>query len=377
MHAMEQTSGGPEWWRIMQITFAYIGTVVGAGFATGQEILQFFTQFGWVAFFTISIASLLFVVCGAKLMLLSRRIRARSYEDLNIYLFGARWGQAMSYITLLILLAVTGVMLAGAGAIFEEQLQWSYQLGLLLTLSLTFLVLKKGMTAILSINSVVVPTMLLFALILVYTTLTGPESTRWLELVSDHSLSVTWLAPILYVSFNLWMAQAVLVPLGATIENKRTILYGCAGGGIGIGLLILVAHYSLAPIMPGVRQFDIPMSHVIADHGFFIQILFMFILFSEIFTTLIANVFGLSLQLRQKWKWRAAPTHLFVLLICFIISQFGFKALLGFLYPLFGLLGLLWFVQLMLVRKQHPPTQQLNLSPLSSSSKPPEARRTT
>lgn len=27
--------------RVLQIAFTYIGTVVGAGFATGQEILQF------------------------------------------------------------------------------------------------------------------------------------------------------------------------------------------------------------------------------------------------------------------------------------------------------------------------------------------------
>ena len=28
--------------RVLQIAFTYIGTVVGAGFATGQEILQFY-----------------------------------------------------------------------------------------------------------------------------------------------------------------------------------------------------------------------------------------------------------------------------------------------------------------------------------------------
>lgn len=29
--------------RTLQIAFTYIGTIVGAGFATGQEILKFFT----------------------------------------------------------------------------------------------------------------------------------------------------------------------------------------------------------------------------------------------------------------------------------------------------------------------------------------------
>jgi uncharacterized membrane protein YkvI len=336
-----------EWWRTLQITFAYIGTVVGAGFATGQEILQFFTQFGWVASLTMLLATLLFVLCGARLMLLSRKIRAKSYEDLNVYLFGRRLGQAMSLFTLVILLAVTGVMLAGSGAIFEEHLQWSYQIGLLLTLTLTFFVLKKGMDAIISINSFVVPLMLLFGIIIVVTTIDAPLTGRWLSISSDHSLGIAWLAPLLYVSFNLWMAQAVLVPLGANIKKRRTIIMGSVGGGLGIGLLIWIAHFAMSPLMPGVRQFDIPMAQVIDNHGWLVQMLFLFILFAEIFTTLIANVYGLSLQLQNRLRLRQQTIILLILLACYVMSQFGFKELLSFLYPLFGLLGLVWFAKLM------------------------------
>jgi len=32
--------------RILKIGFAFIGVIVGAGFASGQEILQYFTSFG-------------------------------------------------------------------------------------------------------------------------------------------------------------------------------------------------------------------------------------------------------------------------------------------------------------------------------------------
>lgn len=33
-----------------RIAMAYVGTVVGAGFATGQEIIQFFTCYGYSSF---------------------------------------------------------------------------------------------------------------------------------------------------------------------------------------------------------------------------------------------------------------------------------------------------------------------------------------
>lgn len=31
-----------------QLAFVYVGTVVGAGFATGKEIVEFFVRFGWI-----------------------------------------------------------------------------------------------------------------------------------------------------------------------------------------------------------------------------------------------------------------------------------------------------------------------------------------
>jgi hypothetical protein len=34
----------------MKCAFAYVGTVVGAGFASGQEILRFFTVYGGYSF---------------------------------------------------------------------------------------------------------------------------------------------------------------------------------------------------------------------------------------------------------------------------------------------------------------------------------------
>lgn len=34
------------WKAALQIAFTYIGTVVGAGFASGKEIVEFFVQYG-------------------------------------------------------------------------------------------------------------------------------------------------------------------------------------------------------------------------------------------------------------------------------------------------------------------------------------------
>src|SRR5690606_34805973 len=140
----------------------YIGTVVGAGFATGQEILQFFTKYGSVALLTILLSTALFIWLGTKVMLLAHDIQAASYEDVNKHLFGQKWGARFSLLMLVELFSVAVVMLAGAGAVFREQLGLSLLLGICITLLLGYVVIMGGMKGIMGVNSVVVPMMLLF-----------------------------------------------------------------------------------------------------------------------------------------------------------------------------------------------------------------------
>src|SRR5690606_3417132 len=104
-----------DWIKALQIAAIYMGTIVGAGFATGQEILQFFTRFGNWGTYAIMMATFLFIWLGYKVMLLANQIKAKSYEDLNIALFGNKLGFVISMFMLVVLLGVSAVMLAGAG----------------------------------------------------------------------------------------------------------------------------------------------------------------------------------------------------------------------------------------------------------------------
>jgi uncharacterized membrane protein YkvI len=336
----------------MQIAFTYAGTIVGAGFATGQEILQFFTRYGAGATATILLAGLLFVWLGTRMMLLAGSLRAASYEDLNKHLFGPKLGEWFSLFTLVMLFGITTVMLAGGGSVFNEHFNLSYQTGLLITLVFAYLVIAKGLQAIVAVNSVVVPLMILFCALLVTSTIGTPGADNWLTMTSDVSALSLWSAPFLYVSYNLVTAQAVLVPLGASVADRKTIIRGGVIGGTLVAAMLVAGHFALASQMPGIAQFEIPMSRLIARLGENVQLLFVCVIFGEIFTTYIANVYGLTLQIRQRTGWPIKPIIIFILLGTYLIGQIGFSTLLSTLYPLFGMLGLIWFVRMMMSRSR-------------------------
>jgi uncharacterized membrane protein YkvI len=332
--------------QIIRVAFTYIGTVVGAGFASGQEILQFFTRYGAAATLTIALSTFLFIWFGIKLMLMAHDLKAKSYEDLNKALFGEVMGKAISLFTMAVLFCITTVMLAGAGSVFQEQLHLSYQTGLLVTLFLAYFVLSRGIHAIMTVNSIVVPIMMLFSVIIVIYTWHSPGYNGWLTQTSDYSLGQALLAPFLYTAFNLATSQAVLVPMGAAIADRSVLYMGGLLGGLGLGLLLLSAHYALSAQMPGISQFEIPMGNIITRLGVLAQTAYVLIIYGEIFTTYIADAYGLTLQLSQRTKTPPQLILIAVLLLSYAFSQIGFKVLLTAMYPLFGIVSIVWLAMM-------------------------------
>jgi uncharacterized membrane protein YkvI len=76
--------------------------------------------------------------------------------------------------------------------------------------------------------------------------------------------------------------------------------------------------------------------------GSVVQYIYIFLIFAEIFTTLIADIYGLTLQLQERLKWSRSALTMIVLAFCFVASQIGFGPLLSTLYPIFGLISLGW-----------------------------------
>jgi len=335
--------------RVFQIAFTYIGTIVGAGFATGREILQFFTQYGHWATLTIILATGLFIWLGTKILMISRRIGAKSFEDLNKFLFGAKSGSWISVFMFIILLGVNSIMLAGAGSVFVEHLNIGYQTGLFVTMIGAYFILRKGIQSIMTMNSLVVPMMITLSVAVISQTFQSPGATRFLTLTTDQSLPAAWLAPLLYTAFNLVLAMPVLVPLGNQTEKTTVVKWGGILGGAGVGFMLMAAHFALSAQMPGIAQFEIPMGSVAAHLGWFVQMIYLILIFLEIFSTFVANIYGITLQVQQWTSWSSRTISFGIMLFCYFFSQFGFSSLLSLLYPIFGALCLLWVLRLTLL----------------------------
>lgn len=213
------------WKKSFQLAFIYVGTIVGAGFATGKEIVEFFSQYGFMGLIGICISGLCFIGFGVKIMLLAIELQARSFQQLNVHIFGPYFAPVINLIMFVMLVGVTSVMLSGAGSVFQEQLHLPKMAGILITIIFTLIVLLIGTRGLVWVNTFVVPVLILFSFLLAYLAFHLPD---FMGNVAK-GFHFTWGAIIdsfAYAAFNISLATAVLVPAATEIGDKKTVKRG-------------------------------------------------------------------------------------------------------------------------------------------------------
>lgn len=345
--------GGGQFRLALQICATYIGTVIGAGFASGQEIVQFFTMFGSKGLISIMLTGLLFCWLGVKVLLLSNRIGARSYQDLLYHICGYPLGPVFNLFVALFLLGGLSVMLAGTGSICAFYMNLPYNLGVLITVLLSAVIVLCGIRGIMAANSIVVPLLILVTcavsiLSLVYH---GVSVNIWSIPPNPYAFTPYWLlSPLLYVAYNMTLALTLLAPMGGSIKDRRTLVWGGCLGGAGLGFMALLLVVVTLAHYPAATLEEIPMLFITKSQGMYTTAPYIIVLWAEMLTTAIASLYGFA-QVVQYWTGIRFPVIVLgSILVAIIGSQWGFSHLVGILYPLFGYLSLLFITALAVTR---------------------------
>ncbi|WP_170006784.1 YkvI family membrane protein [Bacillus fonticola] len=337
-----------KWGQSLQLAFVYVGTVVGAGFATGKEIVEFFTRFGFYGLLGIVLSGYLFMVFGTKLMELAIETKSKSYQELNQVLFGKLFGSGINIVMMMILFGVNAVMLSGAGAVFEEQLGYPKMLGVFITIFLAILILLIGSKGLFLVNTFVVPMMVIFSFVMLYLAIQLPQFTEmalFVPVAEDGWKA--FLTPFSYAAFNLSLAQAVLVPVAYEIDDRDVIRWGGRIGGLLLGLILMSSHLTLS-LLENVTLYEIPMAVMMKQLASGLYWIFILIIYGEIFTSVIGNTFGLERQLSELVSWSSSMKITVIFGATYVVSLVDYSTLLSALYPIFGYVGLLFLFLLWL-----------------------------
>ena len=249
------------------------------------------------------------------------------------------------------LFCVNAVMLSGAGSLFEEQLGMPKTVGIGIAALLALLVLHRGTTGLFAINVLIVPAMILFSFIIFFHGLGRPGFTEELFAVPEGIAAWrAFVSPVLYSAFNLALSQAVLVPIAYEVKDPEIIKKGGILGGACLTAILLTSHLSLISL-PDVLAFDIPTAELMKGLSKPFYLIFVSVIFGEIFTSLVGNTYGIERQLHRYIPLSSTVLVFFLLAGAYFISLIPYRTLLSALYPLFGYIGVVFLFLLVKVRR--------------------------
>jgi len=327
----------------------YIGSVIGAGFASGQEILQFFIMFGDKAVYGVLLSMILFCYLGAVVLYISGNLRTESYMLLFRYALGPKISKFMDVISLFMLVGGLVIMFAGSGAVFSEHLGLPKQLGVIMAAGITCLVICGGLQRVLMANAFLVPVKLLVIIAVCLWILTsgGPATENIYQASTASKVTGHWAwSAVLYVSYNMIVSVAVLSSLGTTITGKQGIVCGIAGG-VGLGLtagIITLAGLSYYPL---ITEYQVPLLYLASQIGIICKKILACLIWLAILTTAIANAHGFASRLAPPNSRNYKIIGVAITLITIPAAGLEFTQLVRSLYPLFGYAGFILVLALM------------------------------
>lgn len=320
--------------------FLIVGTTIGAGYASGREIWQFF---GYESSLAIILFSIIFAVACGVIMMISYQQEATDYKSVLHKVLDGKLVRVYDFLIFTYLYSITLVMIAGSGATSQEY-NLSYWWGIGFIVFILILLFTKGINLFLSFNQYIVP-LLVLGLISVLLLFAVDQQ---VELKSPLYEQGNGLAAFPFAALNILPLIAVLAAIGEKIKSQREIWYACTGSGIVLGILTYIYNQNLIHIVDKLSAYDIPLFALLSEYSVFITVMMTLILWLSLFTTAAASMLGLVSRLQSMMRMKMWQLVILVLITILPFTAFGFTTLIRYLYPVYGILNLYILVRLLL-----------------------------
>lgn len=334
--------------KVLKAVFVIIGTLIGAGFASGQEIYIFFYQYGINGIVGITVSSILLGYVVYKVLCICKENEVTNYKKfLKQFIKNEKQLEIFNTMINIFILITFYIMIAGFGAYFEQQWGMHSLIGSILLALICYFVFLKDVLGLIKVSQYIVPVLIGSLLII---GIFAIDFKNVFEIIDYIPKNTTWkwiLDSVLYGSYNTILLIPVLIALRNLISSKKEQGMISVLTVILIIVLSLIVFFILAKVDVNIQNLEMPAVYVASKISTVFEYIYGFIILSSILTTSIS--LGTSLleniaHTKKKYKQYA-------ILICIssvLVSNIGFSNLVNLLYPIFGYIGLIQIIKIYL-----------------------------
>jgi uncharacterized membrane protein YkvI len=332
--------------KVFTFAGAFIAYLIGSGFATGQEVLQYFTSYGYWGIAGVLVTLLLLMYVGYSFITVGQREQFERGSDIYKYYCGNILGNFYDYFSIVFIYLSFIVMVAGAGATLNQHYGQPVVVGGTIMTIIVTLVVLMGLNKIVDIIGKIGPIIVFMSIAVGAITLFMNfghigEASRSIPDMNIMQASSNWfMAATSYVGFcMLWLAS-FLASMGVTADSKKQAGMGAIIGATLFSIAVGVVAMGLLSVIELVGKSEIPMLIMSGNISPFLATVFSIIVYCGIFTTAVPLLWSASSRFTEDKSKNFKILTIVLAVVGLIVGvKLPFSKLVNVVYVLNGYVG--------------------------------------
>lgn len=320
--------------KILKCILIILGTIIGAGFASGKEIVSFFNKFSNMGIVGIGLSSLLFGITIFAIMSISKNVDVSEFKELvnnnRLIVFIMK---AFSFVCFCI-------MLSGISTFLNKQYSINFWFGTSFFGAVCFIFFLLKFSGLEKINYFLVPIILLGIVLINFKTYNNIENVVIdYTYKNTHNLLKNWFqAALLYAGYNSILLLPILLEMKNYLFSKKQILCISCLTALLIFLVALLMYFALNNYYPDVIYSEMPILLITKSINKFLSHYYSIIVIMAIFTTAFSAGYVFLRLNKEKHYFR---NNVLMCASGVVLAKVGFANLVDVCFPIFGYIGIL------------------------------------
>lgn len=317
--------------------FIIIGTVIGAGFASGQEIYSFFNVYEENGILGLIISS---TIIGLVIFNILKKVKINNINSYGELLestkLPSKIGKIVQIIVNIFLIISFYIMVAGFSAYFNQEFAVHNLVTTVIILIICYITFMKNIEGIAKVNSIIIPILIVIVLIMgyksnIFNTMNNIDT-------ENIQIKAGWIMrSIEYAGYNSILLIPILISIKKFTKNReKKISIVTTAIFLGLSLIIYFVMYRFSSL----SNIEIPLVYIANGFGKIFKYIYGIVIIFAIYTTMISAGYGFLQNLSNNEKSYKKLT-IFLCISAIFISNFSFSGLVNLTYPVFGILGII------------------------------------
>jgi len=327
---------------ILKISSVYVGLIIGAGFASGRELITFFISYGKIWPLGLILTGILLSIVGYMIFMIIEKENIRTYDAFLSVILGKCSSKFIGIISGVFLYVLFCAMISASGSLFYEAFGLSRVWGSFGLALFSFIVFGGGVEKFIKVNTVFAPVMVAGTVIICL--ITHLSQIKAVFLASGSAAEYPYLvlfSSVVYVSYNIISSVPVFVETNGIIKKCPYAKIGAVTGGLIMSLIGIFMGIVLRQEGNSIYNMDMPMLMAVSTNRLFIEYIYIIIIFMAIVTTAVGNGYSTVRWIEERINIKGFYIKIFVCLSSVVLSFMEFSQFTDKVYPVFGFLGLL------------------------------------